>query len=64
MDLCKHGKPPATDEDLRRYNEDPEREYCRKQGDCECPICSRVCWVPECMNNPKYPPYGKVEKKR
>lgn len=46
--LCKHGLPVATDEDMRAYMTDPDRESCRRRGDCDCPICSRVCWSGKC----------------
>ena len=44
-DLCKHGKRPMTQRDLDAYCNDARRVGCRQRGDCDCPICSKVCWL-------------------
>lgn len=36
------GRPTATKADMDAYF---GRTYCRSQGDCECPICAKVCWA-------------------
>jgi len=47
--ICaKHGKRIATAKDLEEYGTDPKRASCRRHGDCDCPICSAICWAGEC----------------
>lgn len=49
-DKCKHGKSPYTEKDMAAYESRPQ---CTDKGDCDCYLCSRVCWAGECR--PKRP---------
>jgi hypothetical protein len=51
---CKHGKPVATKDDMRRYI------LAGCVGDCQCQACSRVCWLSECHRATK--PKRKARK--
>lgn len=44
--LCRHGKPVATHRDLDDY---ADRPTCVRAGDCQCHICSQVCWDGRCL---------------
>jgi hypothetical protein len=49
---CLHGKRIATTSDLNHYADDPERASCRRRGDCDCdcPVCSVICWDSKCVS--------------
>jgi hypothetical protein len=47
---CEHGKRVATRADLNRYSNRPE---CVIRGDCNCRVCSEVCWAGECAGQPR-----------
>lgn len=53
MNCVKHRKPMATKYDLNEYE---SRKECVKRGDCDCHLCSKVCWLTACKNeNEKEP---------
>lgn len=51
--ICKHGKQVATKKDLAAWATDKDRTSCRRQGDCDCPVCSQICWDGKCAVVPK-----------
>ena len=43
---CKHGKCIASARDMDDY---ARRPSCVRRGDCDCHLCSQVCWAGECV---------------
>lgn len=46
------GKRRYTDKDMADYG---SRSYCVGRGDCQCPLCSVICWAPpgKCAELPR-----------